>query len=109
MPSLADSVLFLEEDEETNPPLFDRLVQSLIHQKDFSGVRALVIGRFQRKSGMTREKLEKIIRSKPELANLPVIANADFGHTNPLITFPIGGTVRIDFGSDAREMRFITH
>jgi muramoyltetrapeptide carboxypeptidase len=33
-----------------------------------------------------------IIETKPALENLPIIANADFGHTTPIFTFPIGGT-----------------
>jgi len=44
---------------------------------------------------MNLEKLKYIIESKEELKNLPIIANADFGHTNPLITFPIGGTAKL--------------
>jgi muramoyltetrapeptide carboxypeptidase len=38
---------------------------------------------------MTIEKLRYIISTKEELKMIPVIANADFGHTNPMITFPI--------------------
>jgi muramoyltetrapeptide carboxypeptidase LdcA involved in peptidoglycan recycling len=37
-----------------------------------------------------------MIESKQELANIPIIANVDFGHTNPLITYPIGGEVTIN-------------
>lgn len=109
IPSLKDSILFLEEDYETNAPLFDRLLQSLIQQPDFHGVRAIVIGRFQKSSQITRELLTQIIQSKPQLDNIPVIANADFGHTNPLITFPIGGTVEIDADSENPNIRIINH
>jgi muramoyltetrapeptide carboxypeptidase LdcA involved in peptidoglycan recycling len=51
----------------------------------------MIIGRFQKNSEMTREKLVKIVRSKQELKGIPVIADADFGHTTPQFTFPIGG------------------
>ena len=51
----------------------------------------MVIGRFQRESQMEPEKLVKIIKSKQELTNIPVVVNADFGHTTPQFTFPIGG------------------
>lgn len=44
---------------------------------------------------MNLEKLKYIIETKEELKNLPIIANVDFGHTNPLITFPIGGTAKL--------------
>ena len=44
---------------------------------------------------MTRQLVNQIVASKPELSRIPVIANVDFGHTTPIITFPIGGTVSI--------------
>ena len=53
-------------------------------------MQALVIGRFKEKFGMDIEKLQFIISSKEELKNLPIITNVDFGHTMPMITFPIG-------------------
>ena len=97
MPNLKDSVLFLEDDEDgSKNDGFDRDLQSLIHQPSFKGVKGIVIGRFQKTSNVTKEKLIKIIKSKAELKNIPVIANVDFGHTSPIITFPIGGEVRMD-------------
>lgn len=94
-PDLTNSILFLEGDYETVPHTFDRDLQSLIHLPDFNKVRGLVIGRFQKKSKMTDELLTKIIKTKKELNNISVIANVDFGHTDPKITFPIGGEVEI--------------
>lgn len=91
MPSLAESILLLEDDEESKPRTFDRDLMSLIHQPGFEGVKGIVIGRFQRKSEMDPEKLVKVIKSKQELTNIPVVVNADFGHTTPQFTFPIGG------------------
>lgn len=94
-PDLTDSVLFLEDDAETIPHTFDRDLQSLIHLPDFNKIRGLVIGRFQKKSNLTNDLLIKIIKTKKELDNIPVIANVDFGHSDPKITFPIGGEVKI--------------
>lgn len=92
-----DTILFIE-DCFTSPGdvgAFERNLQALMYQDDFKNVKALVIGRFQKASGMTREKLEFIL-DKPELKKLPIIANLDFGHTTPLLTFPVGGTARLD-------------
>jgi muramoyltetrapeptide carboxypeptidase len=96
MPDIKNSILFLEDDDTSNPKLFDRDLQSLINQKNFKKVRGIVIGRFQKASRMTDVLLNQIIKSKKELNNIPVIADVDFGHTSPIITFPIGGTARID-------------
>ena len=94
-PDLTDSILFLEDDYETVPHTFDRDLQSLIHLPDFNKVKGLIIGRFQKKSKMTDELLIKIIKTKKELNKIPIIANVDFGHSDPKITFPIGGEVKI--------------
>ena len=90
---LKDGIILLEEDEETNAVLFDRLLQSLIHQADFKYVKALIIGRFRPESQITRSLLEQIIHTKDALRNLPVIANFDIGHSTPIITYPIGGKI----------------
>lgn len=95
MPDLDGSVLFVEDDCESQPHTFDRDLQSLIQQPGFSKVRGMVIGRFQRASRMAPELLAAIVKSKPELSRIPVLAGADFGHTDPKFTFPIGGTVRM--------------
>lgn len=99
MPSLENTILFLEEDEEMLPHHFDRGLQSLVQLPEFAGVRGVVIGRFQKASGMTENLLRQIVASKKELAHLPILANADFSHTNPVMTFPIGGTAKITVGS----------
>lgn len=51
--------------------------------------RKIVLWRCQKKSQMTTKKFQTIIQSKKELKWIPIIANADFWHTNPLFTFPI--------------------
>lgn len=94
-PQLQNSILFLEDDSDSLPHTFDRDLQSLLHLPDFSEVRGLVIGRFQKESRMTTELLTQIVKSKKELSNIPVIANVDFGHTDPRITFPVGGKAKI--------------
>jgi muramoyltetrapeptide carboxypeptidase len=91
MPDLTDTILFLEDDAESLPHHFDRNLVSLIQQPGFSGVQAIVIGRFQQASKMSNDLLVQMIQSKKELAHIPILANIDFGHTNPLITYPIGG------------------
>ena len=95
MPNLKDSILFLEDDDETTPVNFARDLQSVIHQPGFDGVRGIVIGRFQPKTQMSDAFLRKIIKTKKELDGIPIISDADFGHTTPIATFPIGGTAKI--------------
>jgi len=108
-PDLKDSVLFLEDDEESLPHAFDRDLQSLIHLPSFMGVRGMVIGRFQKASEVSMEKLTKIIKTKKELQDIPVIGNVDFGHTDPKITFPIGGKVHLEVVKDKVKLTIQEH
>lgn len=108
MPSLRDAVLFIEDDYESLPHIFDRDLQSLIHQPGFENVKGIVIGRFLKESKMSRSLLEKIVKTKKELNRMPVVANADFGHTDPKITFPIGGFAEIS-ALKKTEIKIIKH
>lgn len=91
MPKMKNAVFFVEDDADSSPKVFDRMFQSVIQQPGFEEVNGILIGRFQNESKMTNELLQKIINTKRELNDVPVIANLDFGHTTPQITYPIGG------------------
>ncbi|WBW96654.1 S66 family peptidase [Oceanirhabdus sp. W0125-5] len=95
MPDLENTILFIEDDSLSSPETFDRDLQSLIHQPNFNKVKGIILGKFQVNMKMTKEKLYKIIKTKKELNNIPVIADVNFGHTTPQITFPLGGEAKI--------------
>ena len=99
MPSLEDTILFIEDDEMAGKLFlveFDRNLISLIMQPGFEKVKGIVIGRAQKAVCMTNEKWIKLIKSKPELSDIPIIAGADFGHTTPIMTFPVGGKAKLE-------------
>lgn len=98
-----DTILFVEDTEGCSLPEFERLLQSLIYQDDFKNVNGLVIGRFQKGSKVTREGLEFILNTKPELKNMPILANVDFGHSAPLLTIPLGGDATLKDGKLAYQ------
>jgi muramoyltetrapeptide carboxypeptidase LdcA involved in peptidoglycan recycling len=93
-----DTVLALEDDDEAGEYTtreFDRRLESILQQPNARKcIKAIVIGRFQSASKVAMEDIGQIIRSK-SLKSIPVIANVDFGHTQPLLTLPIGGKMRI--------------
>ena len=109
MPSFNGSILFLEDDETSKSFDFDRNLQSLIHLPDFSEVKGIVIGRFQKGSEMTDGLLAQIVKTKKELNSIPVIANVDFGHSDPKITFPIGGTCKLETTKDKQTLQILKH
>jgi len=88
---------------------FDRNFQSVINLPQFKSVRGIVIGRFQKASKMTIEKISKIIKTKKELDKLPVIADIDFGHTDPKITFPVGGEISLAVARGKIRLEILRH
>lgn len=106
-PKLSDVILFIEEAKFSIPQVFDRNLQSLVQQKGFM-IRGLVLGRFQQ-GAMTEDQLIHILQSKKELQDIPIIANADFGHTDPKATIPIGGTVRMQASPGNTFIEFTEH
>ncbi|MEF2174984.1 MAG: S66 peptidase family protein [Candidatus Absconditabacteria bacterium] len=112
MPNIENSILFLEDDNlvgDSTGLEIDRNLQSIIHLPNFDGVKGIVFGRFQSTSNITQEKMKLIIKSKKELNNIPVLGNVDFGHTNPMITFPIGGTGKIIANQKETKIEIISH
>lgn len=93
-----DTVLALEDDDEAGEYTtreFDRRLESILQQPNArKHVKAIVIGRFQSASHVTMEDIRQIIHSK-NLKDIPVVANVDFGHTQPLLTLPIGGKIAV--------------
>lgn len=98
MPNIENKILFLEDDNLSGDVFlmeFDRNLQSLMHMPEFKTVKGIVLGRAEVASCMTVEKWTKLIKNKPELAHIPVIGNANFGHTTPIMTFPVGGHAKL--------------
>ena len=99
MPDISNKILFLEDDDMAGKIYlmeFDRNLQSLMHMPEFKTVKGIVFGRSQKATDMNKEKWIKLIKSKKELENLPIIAGADFGHSTPIFTFPIGGYAKLE-------------
>lgn len=108
-PDISDSILFLEDDSESKIFNFDRDIQSLIHLPNFSKAKGIVIGRFQNASEVQTEHLIQVIKAKKELSRMPVLANVDFGHTDPMITFPVGGKAELIVSDKKLVLKMVAH
>lgn len=109
MPDLSNVTLFLEDNDKESIRAVENHLQSLINQPNFGKVKGIVFGRFRLGTNMTRALLTKIIQTKKELKKIPVIANVDFGHTTPMITFPIGGTARFSAEDGSVKIEIVKH
>lgn len=111
MPDIRNKVLFLEDDNIMGDYFcyeFDRNLESLLQVEGAESVRGIVFGRFDDSCGLTTEKITAIIHNKVP-KNIPVVFGADFGHVFPMMTFPIGGTVKIAADRNSAEIQIITH
>ncbi len=99
MPTVKNSILFLEDTVNLldNYMLnFDRNFNSLLQSININEVNGIVIGRSELESDMTYEKWKMMIDNNPLLKDIPIIMNADFGHTTPSFIFPIGGDCEME-------------
>ena len=99
MPELDNTVLLIEDDEMAGEDFlreFDRNFQSLLHCYKNKKLNGVIFGRAQLSNKMDIDKWKSIISTKKELQNIPIIIDADFGHTTPIFTFPIGGDIIIN-------------
>lgn len=92
-------MLILENDVAAGPSTFARDLTSLLQTPEAPEIQGLAVGRFQQESGVTRELLRATVDRQPVLAGLPVLANVDFGHTQPQMTLPIGGLATLKLES----------
>lgn len=112
MPSLKNKILFIESDDfgaEFGPLEFSRDLESLLQCKDANTIKGIVFGRFQKSTGMTLDKMKFILSSKNISKSIPIIYSADFGHTMPMVTFPIGGEVIIETKGNNAKIEIIKH
>lgn len=99
MPDLDNIILFIEDDGMAGKDFireFDRNFQSLLHSLKGKKINGVIIGRAEKECNVEVEAWKTMIKSKTELNGIPVVVNADFGHTTPTITFPIGGYAKIN-------------
>jgi muramoyltetrapeptide carboxypeptidase LdcA involved in peptidoglycan recycling len=100
----AGAVLCFETSEEAPPPSdVDAYLTDLEQLGTFEAAAGLV---FARPYGYTDEDtklLWEIVARRTEAAGLRVLANVEAGHTDPMITLPIGAEAEL--GARARTFR----
>ncbi|MFH0770103.1 MAG: S66 peptidase family protein [Candidatus Peregrinibacteria bacterium] len=90
LPTTKGKVLFLEDSEEMKAHDIDRVLTHMQLAGMFKDVRGLLFGRFPSIVGFDENRLRELLLRVTQGTNYPIIANVDFGHTDPLATIPIG-------------------
>lgn len=112
MPNLKDKILFLEDDNIMGDYFtaeFERNLQSLIQTLGFNGVKGILFGRFDSSCKIDMHTIRRIVSTKKQLKNIPILFNIDFGHVLPFVTFPIGGVLKINATDTSVSLEVLKH
>ena len=97
-PDLDGAILCVEISEGENTAWTDRYLTHLRLLRAFEKASALVVGRTHPASGFSDEaSLEEMLLAATDGSDLPVATGFDFGHTDPMLTLPIGTRASVDF------------
>ena len=102
---LDEVILFLEDDDEESASTIQRLLTHMKQTGCLKKIRGLVFGRFQKKSELPAEILKNILTTVLGQLSIPVIMGVDFGHTDPMLTLPIGNQVKIN--TETKELTVV--
>ena len=59
----------------------------------FNNIKGLIFGKFVEKEN--NERIIEVLEKYFSKLDIPIIYNVDLGHTNPMITIPIGANVQL--------------
>ncbi|MBJ7608555.1 MAG: LD-carboxypeptidase [Candidatus Dormibacteraeota bacterium] len=94
---LEGCVLFLETSEEApSPAHIDAYLTDLEQLDIFNKVTGLILGRPAGYTPADVRAFEDVIVMRTANSDIPVVANLDCGHTDPMLTLPFGTGVSLD-------------
>ncbi len=107
LPDTKGKILFLEDCAETNAAEVDRALTQLRQIGIFKKIRGLMMGRFPTTVGFDEQRpINELLLRVTEGYDIPVISGVDFGHTEPMVTLPIGVPCVMD--TVKRKIRYLT-
>ncbi|MFC4766963.1 S66 family peptidase [Effusibacillus consociatus] len=90
-PKFQGVILCLEDDEDESPATIDRYLTQMRQIGIYDQIAGLIIGRFNSKVGFTEtDSLESILEIVTRGYDFPIVYDADFGHTDPMMVLPNG-------------------
>jgi len=103
LPSFRKAIFFWEETEASTAEI-DRTLTHLKMVGILEKIKGMLVGRLDRdiKISDPTYDLEKIILRITKEYNFPIITNMDFGHTDPMLTLPIG--IKASFDTSKQEL-----
>jgi muramoyltetrapeptide carboxypeptidase len=100
-PDLDGRVLFLETSEEApSPAEVAAYLTDLRHLGVFAQIAALVVARPANYAPDDVPVLWRVVRDATAGFGIPVLTNVDAGHTDPMLTLPLGLDIELDSSTD---------
>jgi len=106
-----DAILFVETSEESpSPEQVLRMLRPLAAMGVFKNLSGILVGRPGGNIPPERfvdydEVLLKIVVEEEGLADLPIITNMDFGHTDPMLVLPYG--LQTEINCDSQQITLL--
>lgn len=95
-PDFSGALLFLELSEEApSPSRVDAMLSDYENMGVLGEISGILLGRLYRYPDEDVDTLYQVFRDRTARWNLPILANLDFGHTDPMITIPVGVQARM--------------
>jgi len=97
-----DKILFIETPEgqdfsKGEPiPYLEAQIVDLKNKGIFNKIKGLIIGRPFGHSNEGKKEFEEVIKEHLKEYDFPILMNVDIGHTDPMITLPLGVEVSLD-------------
>jgi muramoyltetrapeptide carboxypeptidase len=104
MPDLNGTVLMLEDDRFETPRRIDRILDHMQRAGSFDKVAAVVLGNFLEdaaRGSKDERELEEVLGSFAaylDKMDIPLIQNVHLGHTQDMLTVPIGSVAKVNLG-----------
>jgi muramoyltetrapeptide carboxypeptidase LdcA involved in peptidoglycan recycling len=97
MLDFAGAVAFFETSElRPSPPEVKIYLDEMIARGILDGVRGLLLGRPYGYTVDAKRRLWDVVVKATEQLGIPVLADIDCGHTDPMVTIPLGLTGSLD-------------
>jgi muramoyltetrapeptide carboxypeptidase len=91
------AIFFLETSEEApSPAHVDAYLTDLEQLGVFDAAAGLVVGRPYGYDAKAADRLCQVVADRTEEAALPVLANVEIGHADPMLTLPLGAEAELD-------------
>lgn len=101
LPSFRGSIAFLEATEsEAFLPRLKRSLYHLFMSNTLDGIVGILFGRMPDASNVSGTSLHELAEEVGRQYQVPVAMNIDFGHTDPMLTVPIGIKARVECKPD---------